>query len=296
MEMNYESGIMRVVFVFVIASISGISVAPRGSSAVTHQRSLARQHLQKQGYRALFTGLDMFFVYMLLTVVILALFNSYSATVTRFPTFTIYKLCAGLLLTNIHTAWIHTVISKPMGKSIWERIPGWRGWLGTLPVASLDILLPSCVYYLTDLLLESLRDMPVANRVAELIPAELAPLGSIYFLLFPVVLESLVSVWTRGIYVKVAASMLPNDAETVVPLDRSYGSRARQDGTYSSILDASRAIKLQNWHRYVRVLVETFLYETPGLGLFILVLAAELYFWAPPCTVMELLALFTSWV
>lgn len=294
--MNYESGIMRVVCVFVLASISGISVAPRGSNAVTHQRSLARQHLQKQGYQALFTGLDMFLVYMFLTAMILTLFNSYFTTATRFPTFIIYKLCAGLVLTNIHTAWIHTVISKPTGKSIWERIPGWRDWLGTLPVASLDILLPSSAYYLTDLLLTSLRDMPVANRVVELIPAELAPHGSIAFLLLPVVLESLVSVWTRGLYVKVAASMLPSDAEPVVPFDRGFGSRARQDGTYSSILDASRAIKLQNWHRYVRFLVETFLYETPALSLFILVLAAELYFWAPPCTVMELLALFTSWV
>lgn len=287
---------MRAVFVFVIASISGISVAPRGSNAVTHQRGLARQHLQKQGYRALFTGLDVFLVYMLLTAVILALFNTYFATVTRFPTFIIYKLCAGLLLTNIHTAWIHTVISKPTGKSIWETIPGWRDWLGTLPVASLDIVLPSCVYYVTDLLLASLRGMPVANRVAELIPADLAPLGSIAFLLLPVVLESLVSAWTRGIYVKVAASILPSDAELVVPFDRSFGSQARDGGGYPSILDASKAIKLQNWHRYVRVLVETFLYETPGLGLFILVLAAELYFWAPPCTTVELLALFTSWV
>lgn len=277
-----------------IITLSKIFAIPTSSNAVTNQRSLARRYLHNQkGVSPMFTGLDVFMVYMFLTVFITVLAKSNSAEGAIFPVFVISRLFLGLTLTNLHTAWVHAVISMPTKKSIWQRIPGWREWLEILPVASLDIVLPNCINYLARVLLVSFRGMffaALSNQARDKIPSTLATLGNIAFLTIPIVSQYLASIFTGALYVRAAASILPDNDQSVVPFDRSFGVRAKNETHCLSILDAFSTIKVQNWYRYLKIGWEVFIYEIVWAGFFILLIALELYYWAP-CTAVDLLVL-----
>jgi hypothetical protein len=289
-----SNNIPGLVFWFAIGIIGKMFAIPTSFNAVTSQRSLARRLLHTEGeIWPIFIGLDIFMVYMLMTVVIMVPAKSnYTGEVT-FPVLIISRLFLGLTLTNLHTAWVHTVISKPTKKSIWQKIPGWRKWLEILPVASLDIVLPNCVYYLAKALLVSFRGVVFASlgdQDYENIPSALTTCGSVAFVTIPIVSKYLVSLFTRVLYVRVAASMLPDNDQSIVPFDRSFGGRANNETHRLSILDAFRTMKVQNWYRYLKIVWEVLMYEISWLCPFIIVIAMELYYWAPD-TAIDLLVL-----
>ena len=266
------------------------------SNAVTNDRSLARRQLQRQkGLLSLYPGLDVFLVYMLLAFVAMTITRPIFATEEpHIPLIILSKLFSGLLLTNLHTAWIHTVISKPNNKYIWQRVPGGREWIGILPAASLDLILPTCVHYLTKTLMLFLREMCTAamnHWFDEEIPSALESLGGMIFYVTPYASELFVSTMTRAIYIRVAASMLPDNDEPIVPFDRSFGGRAKNDGKHClSIFDAVRTMRFPNWYRYAKIVWEVFWYEEMWALFFCIAIAVELHFWAP-CSVMDLLVL-----
>ena len=294
-DMNLNNNLGGLLLFFAMAFTSKIFGTPTSSNAVTSQRSFAHRHLHNERESWLnLPGLDVFVVYMLLTVVLMALAKSiYAQEGTAFPVFVISRLLLGLPLTNIHTAWIHTVVSKPTKKTIWQRIPGWREWLKTLPVASLDIVLPNCVHYLATTLLVSFSGVLFAalgNQAYEKIPSTLATCGNIAFLTVPIASEYLASIFTGALYVRVAASMLPYNDQSAVPFDRSFGGRATNEAHCLSILDAFRTMKVQNWYRYLKIVWEVFLIDYLLVCLSIVVIVVELYYWAP-CTALNLLVL-----
>ena len=294
-DMNLNNNLGCLLLPFAMTFTSNIFATPTSSNAVTSQRNFAHRHLLNERASWFnFTGLDVFMVYMLLTVGIMALANSiFAQEGAAFPVFVIFRLSLGLTLTNLHTGWIHTIISKPTGKTIWQRIPGWREWLKILPVASLDIVLPICVHYLATILLVSFSGMlfaALSNQTCEKIPSTLATCGNIAFLIIPIASEYLASIFTGALYVRVAASMLPYNDQSVVPFDRSFGGRATSEAHCLSILDAFRTMKVQNWYRYLKIVWEVFLIDYLWVCLSIVVIVVELYYWAP-CTALNLLVL-----
>ncbi|KAJ6099963.1 hypothetical protein N7467_001498 [Penicillium canescens] len=284
------------VLYWTIAGIALIFSASPDSNAVTNDRSLARRQLQSQkGFLSPYPGLDVFLVYMLLAFVAMTMTRPIFATEEpRISLFILSRLFSGLLLTNLHTAWVHTVISKPNNKDIWQRIPGWREWIGVLPAASLDLTLPTCVHYLTKTLMLFLREICTAamnHWFDEEIPSALERLGGMIFYIMPYASELFVSTMTRAIYIRVAVSMLPDNDEPIVTFDRSFGGRARNDGRYClSIFDAVRTMRFLNWYRYAKIVWEVFWYEEMWALFFCIAVAVEFYFWAPH-SVIDLLAL-----
>ncbi|KAJ5320066.1 hypothetical protein N7508_000349 [Penicillium antarcticum] len=266
------------------------------SNAVTNDRSVARRRLQSQtgGLLALYPGLDIFSVYMLLAFTIMNVARFFTVEGAQTPVSILYMLFSGLLLTNLHTAWIHAIISKPTNKTLWQRIPGWREWVGILPTASLDIILPSLAHYLTKSWMLFLRGICSAALNAwfdEKISSELETTGILIFFFAPYVSEIFVSTVMRTIYIRVAASMLPDNDEPIVPFDRSFGGRARTSERYClGIFDAVRTMPFLNWYRYAKIIWEVLWYEEIWAVVLGIVLAMEFYYWAP-CSVMELLVL-----
>lgn len=288
---NIVTGFLICGSIMIMGNIFTISTT---SNAVTNQRSLARRHLHNErGFWFIFTGLEEFMIYMLLTVVIMALSKPISAEDgATFPVLGLSRLLLGLSLTNLHAAWVHTVVSKPRKQTIWQRIPGWREWLEILPVAFLDIVLPNCVHYLATTLLAFFRGVVFAalsNQAYERIPYPLTTCANIVFHAIPIVSEYSASILTGAMYVRVAASMLPENEQTVVPFDRSFGGRAKNGTRCLSILDAFRTMKVQNWYRYLKNGWEVLIREYVWVCFSIIVIAMELYLWAP-CTAVDLLA------
>ena len=268
------------------------------SNGITAERGVARRHLYNQGgFWSNYPGLNFFAIYMILAISITALATRFVANESlNFPALILTKLLVGLLLTNLHTAWVHAIISKPNKKSLCQRIPGWREWIGIMPAASVDLALPKCVHYLMHKLLAILPQnfLPIVdNQIHQELHSVLSTFET-FAIYMPAALEFLTSILTRAIYIRVAASMLPDDDESIIPFDPSFGGRARNNETLClSILDAIKTMRLQNWHHYRRIVREVLQYEFPFVFLFIIAIALEFYF-EEPCTFGDLLELFAS--
>ena len=292
-EMNFQT-IICCLFYYIIGSIGRIVTNPPKSNAVTGQRSVAHRHLQSQrGFRSSFMGIEFFLVYVGLTVLVMTLITNFAAE-PSFPVYIVSKLSLGLLLTNLHTAWIHTVISKPTSKACWHRIPGWREWLGVIPVASLDILLPDFVHYSTKTFLVSVQGIMSTAAIDwgyEEISSSLESFERIAIDIIPILSCSLAAILTNAIYIRVAASMLPGDDQPVVHFD-CRGS-ASNEKYCLGILDAIRTIKMQNWHRYLSIVWEVAVYEYLWASFSVIVIGVQIHYLAP-CAVVDLIVLFAQ--
>ncbi|KAJ5957491.1 hypothetical protein N7501_011770 [Penicillium viridicatum] len=277
LNFNIGHGIAMYLITGFLMMRSIFSIKP-GSNAFTNQRSLARRHLHSQkGSWSIYPGLNVFLVYILVTfLIIIPARPIFAQEGHNLFVSTLSRLLFGLLLTNLHTAWVHAVISKPSKKSIWQRLPGRREWIAMIPAASLDIVLPNCVYHLTEKF-----GVSMGHQAFGELHFSQEKLGSIAFLTIAVVFEYLASIFTRAIYIRVAASMLPDDDEPVVPFDRSFGGRAGNNETHClTIIDAFRTMALQNWYRYLKTIWEVFCYEYLGIVFFGIAIAIQMSFWA----------------
>lgn len=116
-EMTFQSA-MCVIFYYVVGAIGRIFANSAKPNIVTSQRSLARRHLQSQkGLWSMFIGLDISLVYVVLTVSFMTI-ATHIAAESSFPAYIVSKLSLGLLLTNLHTAWIHTIIQSLQTKHV----------------------------------------------------------------------------------------------------------------------------------------------------------------------------------
>ncbi|KAJ9480868.1 hypothetical protein VN97_g12654 [Penicillium thymicola] len=259
----------------IVAAISSVTQPPK-SNAVTGDWGRAHRYLNSQGF--FLTGLGIFLPYMV-TFVVMALITRLDLD-PRFAVYIVSKLSLGLLLTNLHMAWVHTVISKS-NKSIWRRLPGGKDWLAIIPVASLDIVLPDGSYYLTKTALAFFQGIVSVEG-----DASPATIGFFAVAIVPAFLGWWTATFTRAIYVKVAASMLPIDDQTVLPFDH------RGPAYRLNIRDAIRGITMQNWHRYLRIVYEVAVYEYLWVIFSAIVIVAELYYMAP-CAVIDILGWYT---
>jgi hypothetical protein len=293
-----QNHILNLGFSCTVGAISLMFSVSPDLNSITNDRSLARQALRNQKGRSwtLYPGLDIFVVYMLLASMpmVITRFISAKEAGSPAPVSILFMLVSGLLLTNVHTAWIHTIISRPTDKSIWQRIPSWREWLAILPAAFLDLILPSSAYYFTKGLMAFLRDIcstALSDWFDEDIPTMAENLGGLVCFLMPYVLELFASTVTRAIYIRVAASMLPDDDEPIVPFDRSFGGRARNARRYClSIFDAVRTMPLLNWYRCAKIVWGVLWCEQMWVACLFIAIAVETYFLAPD-SLIEMLAL-----
>jgi hypothetical protein len=123
------------------------------------------------------------------------------------------------------------------------------------------------------------------------IPTMAENLGGLVCFLMPYVLELFASTVTRAIYIRVAASMLPDDDEPIVPFDRSFGGRARNARRYClSIFDAVRTMPLLNWYRCAKIVWGVLWCEQMWVACLFIAIAVETYFLAPD-SLIEMLAL-----
>lgn len=258
----------------IMAVMSSITQPPK-SNAITGDWGRARRYLNSQGF--FLTGLGIFLPYMV-TFMVMALITRLDLE-PRFPVYLGSKLSLGLLLTNLHTAWVHTIISKS-NKSIWHRLPEGKYWLAIVPVACLDIVLPDCVHYLTNTALAFFRG------IASVEDASPTTFGFFAVAIVPIFLSWWTATFTRAVYVKVAASMLPIDDQTILPFDH------RGPTNRLNIRDAISGITMQNWHRYLHIVYEVAVYEYLWVMVSTIVIVAELYYMAP-CAVIDILGWYT---
>jgi hypothetical protein len=185
-------------------------------------RRIAKTIHASGGWSANFRGIACLFVQAIATSLILALFSPISR-INRSPVGKIGSLIASLALVQLSTAWVHIVISKS-GAAFWRRLPPFR-------VAFKAAARPIFLNWLCQIV-----QVALLYGVAMALNLQLTPVEkdgppvldkdtvwkSLIVVLVSFLSNILLVVPSHVILVRVQASLLPSDIDTIVPFDRSF--------------------------------------------------------------------------
>ncbi|KAJ5917733.1 hypothetical protein N7454_010108 [Penicillium verhagenii] len=191
----------------------------------------------------------------------------------------------GVLLSGGQIAWIHIVITEPSRKRFYQRIPSYRSWIRILPAVILEDSLAAAVFFLPMARAKTACAFKITpqndNNVSDMYQC-------MAITTIPVILAFLIAVPARVIFIRVAASMLPEDQETIVPFDRSFGGKVRPEllggnGTVG-LLDAWKTFNWAGRIRFVKVLLKTIAMDMAVIVLAGIVLGGQILCMMPKST------------
>lgn len=221
-------------------------------------------HLKARGGRwARFRGFPLYFITGVLAQILASIFTGvlggsvYANTIAMFV--------AHLVLANLETTWVHIVISEPSSRPFYRRIPGWKIWIKVAPAAALryfavqlSFLIPLLVGFATN----------IFRAGTALNPVELSPdqsptrlvIGLFLLLGLGLILYLILEVPAKVAFIRVAASMLPEEDEAIVPFDRSFGSKVTPEIVGGSgkigIVEAWRSFDWGSRVRFIKVVIK----------------------------------------
>lgn len=170
-----------------------------------------------------------------------------------------------LLLATWHMAWVHIVISEPSPKRFYQRIPSFRTWIKIAPAAALEDILTAAAFFFPMAIASFAGLIETKSDNSMVIMCRyLAVMG------IPALLAFVISIPARVIFVRVAASMLPEEDETIVPFDRSFGGKVQPQivggSGHIGLLDAWTTFDWAARVRFAKVIGKTIAMEV-ALGL-----------------------------
>jgi hypothetical protein len=223
-------------------------------------RGLNRLLRSDSGFRAYLKGLACMFFMNVINVLLLSTFAS-----AVHPFFApLGTLIASLALVQVSTAWVHIVITPLSGWFFWRRLPSfkrafnatWRpvvlSWLATEAATLIIQLIGACL----DMnFFDVYQGKPVNVDGIEW-------KGPLLFVV-ALVLTMVITVPAHVILVRVQASLLPIDRNTIIPFDRTFGGKVEPAVVgglgYATISDAWSTLSVGTWRRlytlYAKVLL-----------------------------------------
>jgi hypothetical protein len=166
--------------------------------------------------------------------------NTLSHQLGHFAFETILTIIAGEICTSMSTAWVHIVISQPSLRIWWRRLPPFLPTLrATFVVVAYQNFSETFVNLLMPILLKhalGLHGKPPATTDSTLSSRNIL-LALIW--LFVCVLNQVVCVPFHVAVTRIQASLLPEEEETIVSFDRSFGTSG-SNGLRPGLLAESR--------------------------------------------------------
>lgn len=166
---------------------------------------------------------------------------------------------AAVILAGLRMGWTHIVISEPSNKYWFQRLPSWGSWkkivLPTFVLAvceQITLYLPmalSCAF--------GLGRFNDPQKIADLNDAErnLLILKSLAVVLLGLFSAIAIVVPATVTLTRVQASLLPDEVETIVPFDRSFGGKVAPAVVGGSgVISMLEAWKTFGWNARVRIL------------------------------------------
>ncbi|KAL2817481.1 hypothetical protein BDW59DRAFT_132041 [Aspergillus cavernicola] len=189
-------------------------------------------------------------------------------------------MASDILLANLHVAWVHIAISEPSPKRFYKRIPAFGSLAKIVPAAAFENLLSNGAFYVSMLVIKQahglgeLDSLRSGDNVSPQVFRNACNMVSI-----SAFIGWLASIPARVIFVRVAASMLPDEDEAIIPFDRSYGGKVVPGivgGGVLSISDAWKTFDRAGWKRYIKTIVKAIGLQFAVTTFFSLVLFAEI--------------------
>lgn len=165
---------------------------------------------------------------------------------------------AGAAVANLHAAWTHKVVSMPSEATFWQRVPSKSQWKVLAPAAAISAAMPYVSLYLTGgvAILLGLHTLDQDNfeqytkrqwvcLAVRIFATYIFGICTTIFLCLPAAVTQ----------IRIESSILPEDQDTIVPFDRTFGGKvvSQMFGGSGRIgfLDAWRSF---NWEARRRVL------------------------------------------
>ncbi|KAL5344095.1 ubiquitin-conjugating enzyme/RWD-like protein [Aspergillus crustosus] len=225
---------------------------------VTSKLRTTIRHLRSRAGRwSRFRGFSMFITYGFAQSFLSSMVPvSSDAIVLRF----IIQMVTAVLLANLQVAWVHIVISEPSSKRFYRRIPSIRSLTKILPAAAFENLLINGAYFVVLLFIKLVHGLGELDLVGSIGNGSPEAYRNAFTMLSIATLVSwLASFPARVIFIRVAASMLPEEDESIIPFDRSFGGKVVPGivgGGVLSIKDAWTTFDRDGWKRYIKALVK----------------------------------------
>lgn len=231
------------------------------------------KHLRERaGFWSRFRGLGIFLVYTFLRDIVIS-FVSVGSIYEPAMRDVVAQVLAEIILAQFGLAWIHIVISEPSSKRWYKRIPGPRSWAKILP-AALVASVGSRVSFFVPAVLGASMNVTGESDSQQNALAVLAVVG------VALALAVLVEVPAVVTFIRVAASMLPEEDETIVPFDRTFGGKVTPAVLGGSgkigLLDAWKSFNWASRLRFIMVAVKAGAMQFGLAVVFVMVFLGEL--------------------
>ena len=187
-------------------------------------------HLRaRAGYWSRFRGLSLFLVWNVLTGIIISALSSASHNRLMLG---VASIVAETILARYHMTWIHIVISEPSPKRWYKRVPPFKTYTKIAPAVALWALSAQVVAILPMLVCGSFGSLKhMKNPEYQPDKKDLYAVGAQGFfgMFLMLTLFVLLQVPATVTMVRVAASMLPEEDESIVPFDRTFDGQTRAE-------------------------------------------------------------------
>ncbi|KAH4231909.1 hypothetical protein HBI06_077220 [Parastagonospora nodorum] len=172
---------------------------------------------------------------------------------------------SGAAVANVHAAWTHKVVSLPTEKSFMQRLPSKASWKTLALPAAIESAMPTISLYLTIgvAMLMSLHKLDGEN-VAEYSGKQVACLAvrMLVTVVFAITCTLFLCLPANVTLVRIEASILPEDEDTIVPFDRTFGgkvvSQMMGGSGKVSFLEAWRSFNWEARRRLIKLFVKGF--------------------------------------
>jgi hypothetical protein len=208
-----------------------------------------------------------------------------SAALPQVPGQTIFVAAlSGAAVANVHAAWTHKVVSMPSDKSFCQRLPAKGSWKVLAAPAALAAAMPYISLYLSCgvAMLMGLHKLDQED-LTQYTGMQIAcvALRMLLVVVFGITCTLFLCLPAMVTLVRIEASILPEDEDTIVPFDRTFGGKvvSQMHGGSGKVgfLDAWRSFNWEARRRLIKLFVKTF-FILAGLMLVVVhVLVAEVF-------------------
>ncbi|CBY00515.1 hypothetical protein IAQ61_011438 [Plenodomus lingam] len=245
-------------------------------------RGTLRHLVANAGRFARFRGFRLYTLYAFLFSMATAFF---SGALPRVPGMEILiAALAGAVVANVHAVWTHKIVSMPTEKTIWQRIPSKAHWKTLALPAAIKAAMPYISLYLVGgfgymLNLHKLESENLAEYKCAQWTSLIVRLGAtLIFAVFCTLFLCLPAIVTL---VRIEASILPEDQDTIVPFDRTFGGKVVEKmmgGTgVVAFLDAWRSFNWEARRRLIKLYLKTFIMVSGLVFVIMHILAFEMF-------------------
>ncbi|KAI1971491.1 hypothetical protein LOZ53_004440 [Ophidiomyces ophidiicola] len=217
------------------------------------------RHLRARGGRlAPFRGLGISIVYCVCHSILTAIFSLHISR-AHLLLRSFAAIAAQIALSGLIITWVHTVLTEPSGNSrpFWKHIPAFGTIKRVMPAVALQAVASQICFLVPIYLHLAIRGVPLDDFSKFPQPDTPTPgaiAGAAATLLLLLALTVLIDVPASVTMVRVAASTLSPDVDTIVPFDRTFNGKVEPAVLGGGCLGLLDAWKDFGWSSRIRLL------------------------------------------